>query len=159
MTTKEKFTKLVSKETTNTIANNIELIKHRDRLRESQSIALKVLDRLDELNWTQRDLAKKMGISAQQINKIVRGKENLTLGTQIQLQKNLDIPILATYYENKLEENFSIFESIFKQETMDTFSKQRKTKVSGYLSSNVLYESNNTVYLKKSNYTKLEPAG
>jgi transcriptional regulator with XRE-family HTH domain len=100
-----------------------------------------------------------MGISAQQINKIVRGKENLTLGTQIQLQKNLDIPILATYYENKLEENFSIFESIFKQETMDTFSKQRKTKVSGYLSSNVLYESNNTVYLKKSNYTKLEPAG
>lgn len=101
MTTKEKFVRLVSKESTNTLAKNTELIKNRDRLRESQSIAFKILDKLNNLNWTQRDLAQRMGVSAPQINKIVRGKENLTLETQIQIQKILDIPILASYYENK----------------------------------------------------------
>ena len=73
-------------------------------LKESQRIALKVLLKLDELGWTQKDLATKMSVSPQQVNKIVSGKENLTIETQIQLQNILDIPVLASYYENKSKE-------------------------------------------------------
>lgn len=104
MTNKEKFMKLVSDEKTDTIARNRERIKNRAMLRESQKIALKVLLKLDELKMTQKDLATKMSVSPQQVNKIVSGKENLTIETQIQLQNILDIPVLASYYENKAKE-------------------------------------------------------
>lgn len=104
MTNKEKFLKLVSKEKTDTLEKNEERIKNRAMLRESQKIALKVLMKLDKLNWSQRDLAEEMGVSPQQINKIVSGKENLSIETQIKLQTILDIPILASYYEDKMNE-------------------------------------------------------
>jgi transcriptional regulator with XRE-family HTH domain len=104
MTNKERFLKLVSDEKTDTIERNRERIKNRAMLKESQKIALKILLKLDELSWTQKDLAKKMGVSPQQVNKIVSGKENLTLETQIKLQNILDIPILASYYEKKSKE-------------------------------------------------------
>ena len=103
-TKKEIFKSLVSKEETNTLSKNKERIKNRARLRESQQIAIKVLTKLDEPGWSQRRLATEMGVSPQQITKIVRGTENLTLETQVKLQEILDIPILATYYEQKIEE-------------------------------------------------------
>ena len=102
-TQKEKFKSLVSKEATTTVKRNRERIKNRARLRESQQIALKVLTKLDDIGWTQKRLAEEMGVSPQQITKIVKGRENLTLETQIKLQNILDIPILATYYERMSE--------------------------------------------------------
>lgn len=107
MTKKEKFQLLVSDKKTDSLKKNRDLIKNRVMIRESQRIALKVLMKLDELGWYQKDLAKKMEVSPQQITKIVKGKENLTLETQIKLQAILDIPILASYYEKdkkKVEE-------------------------------------------------------
>ena len=104
MTNKEKFLQLVSGEDTKTLAEVRKRIKNRAMLRESQQIALKVLMKLDDLGWSQKDLAKEMGVSPQQITKIVSGKENLTIETQIKLQNTLDIPLLASYYENKLSE-------------------------------------------------------
>ena len=102
MTNKEKFLALVSDEKTDTLARNKERIRNRAMLHESQQIAIKVLMKLDELGWTQKDLAKEMGVSPQQITKIVSGKENLTIETQIKLQNILNIPILASYYENPM---------------------------------------------------------
>lgn len=101
MTNKEKFQNLISKEKSNTISRNRDRIKNRARLRESQDIALKVLNKLDDLGWSQRKLAEELKVTPQQVNKIVKGKENLTLETQVKLQQVLDIPILASYYENK----------------------------------------------------------
>ncbi len=95
----EKFKALVSSEKTNTVEKNRARIKNRAMLRESQNIALKVLDKLDEIDWSQRKLAIEMGVSPQQITKIVKGQENLTLETQIKLQNILKIPILASFYE------------------------------------------------------------
>lgn len=123
MTNKEKFMKLVSDEKTDTIARNRERIKNRAMLRESQRIALKVLLKLDELGWTQKDLASKMSVSPQQVNKIVSGKENLTIGTQIQLQDILGIPILASYYENQSKEMVEKIK-IFTQELIYAFNEQ-----------------------------------
>ena len=99
MTNKEKFLQLVSVEDTKTLAEIKKRIKNRAMLRESQKIALKVLLKLDELNWSQKDLAKEMNVSPQQINKIVSGKENLTLETLSKLQNILDIPVLASYFD------------------------------------------------------------
>lgn len=113
MTNKEKFLALVSEEDPGTLERNRERIKNRAILRESQQIALKVLLKLDDLGWSQKDLAEKMGVSPQQISKIVSGKENLTIETQIKLQNILDIPVLASYYEKKtekLEEQILSFE-------------------------------------------------
>lgn len=104
MTNKEKFLQLVSGEDTKTIVEVKQRIKNRAMLRESQQIAIKVLMKLDELGWSQKVLAKKMEVSPQQITKIVRGKENLTIETQIKLQNILNIPVLASYYENKMTE-------------------------------------------------------
>lgn len=101
MSNMENFLKLVSSEDTKSLADLKERIKNRPMLRESQQIAIKVLTRLDELEWSQRDLANAMEVSPQQITKIVSGKENLTIETQIKLQNILDIPVLASYYENK----------------------------------------------------------
>ena len=101
MTNKEKFLQLVSDEDNNTLKEIKQRIKNRAMLRESQQIAIKVLMKLDELGWSQKDLAEKMGVSPQQITKIVSGKENLTIETQIKLQNILDIPVLASFYENK----------------------------------------------------------
>lgn len=73
-------------------------------LLESQKIAVKVLMRLDELKWSQKYLAEIMGVSPQQISKIVRGTENMTIETQLKLQTILKIPVLASYYENAARE-------------------------------------------------------
>jgi ribosome-binding protein aMBF1 (putative translation factor) len=101
MTNKEKFLQLVSEEDTNALAELKKRIKKRAMLRESQQIALKVLMKLDDLGWSQKDLAKAMNVKPQQITKIVSGKKNLTIETQIKLQNILDIPVLASYYEKK----------------------------------------------------------
>lgn len=101
MTNKEIFLSLVSGETAETANRNQERIRNRAMLKESQHIALKVLLKLDELGWNQRKLAKEMGVTPQQVNKIVSGKENFTLDTQVKLQQILDIPLLASYYEKQ----------------------------------------------------------
>ena len=72
---------------------NRDRIRNRAMLRESQQIALKVLLKLDELGWTQKELANRMDVSPQQVSKIVSGKENLTIESQIKLQTVLDIPL------------------------------------------------------------------
>jgi len=102
MKNKEKFLALVSNEKTDTLERNTTRIKSRAMLRESQQIAIKVLMKLDELGLSQRDLAKAMEVSPQHITKIVSGKENLTIETQIKLQNILNIPILASFYEDKM---------------------------------------------------------
>jgi len=104
---KEKLMNLVSSEKVNTAKRNKDRIRNRKMLRESRAIALKILNRLDDLGWTKKKLADKMGVLPQQVTKFVSGKENLTLETQVKLQEVLDIPILATYYENKIEKIFA----------------------------------------------------
>lgn len=101
MTNKEKFMRLVSDEKTSTLNDVKKRVKDGAMLRESQKIALKILFRLDELKWSQRKLASEMSVTPQFVNKIVMGKENLTLETQIKIQNILDIPILASYYIDK----------------------------------------------------------
>ena len=100
-TNKEKFLELVSEEDVYTEEKHNWRIANRQWLWVSQRIAFDILERIDELGWTQKILAEKMGVSPQYINKLVRGSENLTLETLLKLQTILDIPILASYFKEK----------------------------------------------------------
>ncbi len=97
MNGKKRFLALVSEDLSDAIHQNVERIERRAMLRESQKIAMAVLERLQEWNWTQRRLAEALGVSPQQVSKIVGGQQNLTLETMVQLQEVLNIPILATF--------------------------------------------------------------
>lgn len=98
---KEKLFKIALEEDEKTLKQIKKRTQNRDALKESQQIALKVLLKLSELNWSQKDLANKMLVSPQQINKIVSGKENLTIETLVKLQKILNIKIFASEVESK----------------------------------------------------------
>ncbi len=97
MSNKEKFLKLVSGEDTQALEELKWRIANKHWLKESKLIAVKILAKLDDLNLSQKDLAEMMGVSPQQINKIVKGNQNLTLDTIAKLQEVLQIPILETF--------------------------------------------------------------
>jgi transcriptional regulator with XRE-family HTH domain len=61
----------------------------------SFEIALLISARLKELNWTQIQLAEKLQVSPQYVNKIVKGKENLTLATIAGLEKILTTKLIS----------------------------------------------------------------
>ena len=100
-TNRERFLDLVTEIDTETEAKNSWRIANRQWLWASQDIALDIMDKLDDLGWTQKVLAEKMGVSPQYVNKVLRGGENLTLETLLRLQTILDIPILASYFNEK----------------------------------------------------------
>ncbi|PWN06848.1 helix-turn-helix transcriptional regulator [Rhodohalobacter mucosus] len=68
--------------------------ENRDWLVKSKRIALRVLGVLKERGMQQKELAEKLGVSKQQVSKIVKGKENLTLETISKLEKALEISLL-----------------------------------------------------------------
>ena len=68
--------------------------KNRKWIRYSQWIALKVLERMEELNMTQKVLAEKLGCSQQYVSLLVKGSENLTLETIAKLEDVLNTQIL-----------------------------------------------------------------
>jgi hypothetical protein len=100
-TNKEKFLELVSGKDQNMSKEIKQRIAQRAMLRASQHIALRILERLEELKWTQKEFALKMGVTPQYVNKILKGKENFTLETLVLLQSTLDIPILIPYSDEK----------------------------------------------------------
>ncbi len=70
--------------------------KNRAWLRHSQKIAAKVLSALrnGDKKMTQKELANRIGVSPQQVNKIVKGRENLTLETITKLEQALGISLI-----------------------------------------------------------------
>lgn len=91
---KESFKKLVSEEKTNTLQRAQIRIEQRKFLRLSQRISLRILSRLDELGWSQKDLAERMKVSPQQVNKWVRGNANFKLMTLADLSEALGISLI-----------------------------------------------------------------
>jgi len=76
MTNREKFLALVSEDDANTLEWIKEHKANKKLRRAAQKIANLILLRLRELEWTQKGLAEKMGVSPQVVNKWVKGKEN-----------------------------------------------------------------------------------
>jgi transcriptional regulator with XRE-family HTH domain len=152
-TNKEKFQSLVSGEKTNTAKRNRDRIKNRARLRESQDIAMKVLDKLDELGWSKKRLADEMGVSPQQVTKIVRGTENLTLETQVKLQEILNIPILASFYERGIENLLEVITLMFSEPYEPPKKSELKEEITlGGKEIKMSYDKETSSYYKDGNH-------
>lgn len=67
--------------------------KNKGWLRKSQLTAIKILRALREQGLSQKDLADKLGITAQQVSKWVKGKENFTYETVDKIERALNISI------------------------------------------------------------------
>jgi transcriptional regulator with XRE-family HTH domain len=76
--------------------------KDRAWLKKSAQIAIKINQTLSSLKMTQRELATKLEVSPQQVSKIVKGKENLTLETITKLEAALGINIISILKANEV---------------------------------------------------------
>lgn len=68
--------------------------ENRGWLKKSAGIALLLLDVLDNRKMSQSELAVKLKVSRQQISKILKGQENLTLETIAKLESVLGTELI-----------------------------------------------------------------
>ena len=71
-------------------------MKNRSWLRYSQRIAMMMLDKMEEMNMSQKQLSELMGCSQQYVSKVLKGQENLSLETMSKIEACLGIQILPT---------------------------------------------------------------
>lgn len=67
---------------------------NKEWLRYSQNIAMRMLDKMEEANITQKQLAERMNCSQQYVSKILKGQENLSLETISKIELALGIMVL-----------------------------------------------------------------
>jgi ribosome-binding protein aMBF1 (putative translation factor) len=64
-------------------------------IRYSQKIAMKMLDKMEELHLNQTQLAERMECSQQYVSKVLRGQENLSIETMVKIEQALNIQIFC----------------------------------------------------------------
>jgi ribosome-binding protein aMBF1 (putative translation factor) len=74
-------------------------------LRKSQAIALNILRHLRANGISQKDLAEKLNVSPQQVNKWVKGGENFTLDTISKIENALGISLISVVNTPKNDES------------------------------------------------------
>ncbi len=102
----EKFKELVSGSNQQWL-ENVECRKqNQEWLKKSAAIALAVSRKLREQGMTQKDLADLLNISAQQVSKLLKGRENLTLETISKLEAvlNLELCNVSVYVTTGIKE-------------------------------------------------------
>ena len=104
MTNKEKFLQLVDHHDSTLMEKVKYRVDNNYWIRQSQTIVIKAFVRINELGWSQKQLAQELKVSPQYVSKLLSGQENMTLETIVKLQTLLDIPLLATYNETKVNE-------------------------------------------------------
>ena len=70
--------------------------KNRAWLRHSQHIAMMMLDKMEELSMSQKQLSELMGCSQQYVSKVLKGQENLSLETISKIETSLNLLIMPT---------------------------------------------------------------
>ena len=103
MDIKEKLDKITSSKVSDWIEKSESDIKNEDWLDKSAKIALKILRKIRVDNISQRELAEGLNVSPQQISKILKGKENLTLETISKLERVLDIKLIEIQTSQPIE--------------------------------------------------------
>ncbi len=149
----ENFEKLVSNENSSWLDSFLHYKANQKWLDNSSKTAINVLEALKDQKMSQKDLAEKMNVSAQQINKIVRGKQNLTFETIAKLETALEISLMEIIeYKtvNEIKTNATIFnalnkviteEIVLKPAVIQTFSDSFKTNEGASMS--VVYKNSN----------------
>lgn len=94
MNLQEKIKRLISDRPSEWKKEAAERIANQGWKRNSRAVALRVLSILQERKMNQSALAGLMGVSQQQISKIVSGQENLTFETIDKLENALGIELI-----------------------------------------------------------------
>lgn len=92
---KEKIRKYVSEEPSSWIEQADKYEVDKDWLDKSALIALKILRTIRSQSITQKELAESIGVTPQYINKVVKGRENLTLETICKIERSLGISLIS----------------------------------------------------------------
>ena len=112
---KEKLNKLVSDKPSNWLEQAKWHEENEDWLDKSALIALKILNTLSSKSIFQKDLAEKIGVSPQYINKVIKGRENLSLETICKIEKALDISLIEVpFFETSQVLNVSTFDESYR---------------------------------------------
>jgi transcriptional regulator with XRE-family HTH domain len=90
----ENFQKLVSNEQSGWLDKFLYYKTNKSWLDKSAMVAVNVLEALKSKGWSQKDLSQKMKVSAQQVNKILKGQQNLTFETISKLETALEISLI-----------------------------------------------------------------
>lgn len=85
--------------------------ENKEWLKCSQAIAIRVNVALRDKKLTQKTLAENMGVSPQQISKIVKGRENLTLQTIAKLEHTLGVTLVSYCANSNTPIEISTFKS------------------------------------------------
>ncbi len=109
----ENFLNLVSNESSGWLEKAQWREDNKQWLDRSAKIAIKILSILrnnrkeNRLPHSQKDLAEMMGVSPQQVNKMVKGTENLTLETISKVEKALGIQLMeiSETYNKSLQQD------------------------------------------------------
>ncbi|MDE6644700.1 MAG: helix-turn-helix transcriptional regulator [Muribaculaceae bacterium] len=72
--------------------------ENKEWLRYSQSIAMMMLDKMEELGLTQNAVAQKMGCSQQYVSRVLKGTENLSIETIAKIEAALGLHILEPVF-------------------------------------------------------------
>ncbi|MDR7130175.1 transcriptional regulator with XRE-family HTH domain [Algoriphagus sp. 4150] len=127
--TEEKLKNLAAK---NPPSNWKEKVAYRKEnkawLKKSTRIALRILDALDDKGWKQTDLAKALGVTRQQISKLVKGQNDYKLSTITQLEKVLKIQLQAILAENEQVMTEEMIKEKVKEEITDYHRKLTLTQ-------------------------------
>ncbi len=105
----------------------------------SRKIASKILVTLREKGMKQNQLAKIIGVSAQQVNKIIKGRENLTLETIAKLESALEIKLLFNEHRTnhllneRIENTKFVYLHVYTNKTkVETLKKTYKNEPSQF---------------------------
>ncbi|WP_421889765.1 helix-turn-helix domain-containing protein [Marinoscillum sp.] len=102
-TSKSEFEKLLSAPKEERWRGEVEFRQaNKEWLSLSADIALKVMDEMDKQGVKGRELATRMGVSPQQVSKILKGHENLKLETIAKLNQALGVKIVTILAEDEI---------------------------------------------------------
>ncbi len=127
----EKLAAITAKEVSGWLDDAKYRIENADWLKLSQAIALRILRTLRAKNISQKELAEKIGVSPQQVSKIVKGKENLTLETISKLQTALGVSLMKVpVYQTSFDVSYQIEHNQAVSFSASNTPKFKKTAIS-----------------------------
>lgn len=125
----QKLNEIASKKPSKWIEKAKEREANRDWSIKSAKIALLILNEIKarkiSQEMSQKMLAEKMGVSAQYVNKILKGKENLSLETICKIEKALGISLIEIRSFEDNPETDDIFSNVLENlQSMKVYSKK-----------------------------------
>ncbi len=92
---KEKIKKYISEKPPNWLEQADKYEVDKNWLDKSALIAIKILRTIRNQSISQKELAESIGVTPQYINKVVKGRENLTLETVCKIERSLGISLIS----------------------------------------------------------------